>query len=224
MSFITEQIADYALRLRYEDISPEAVREVKRFLLDSVGCAYGGSATRDVGIIMDYFKDMGGRKEASVFNSPHKFPLSNATLLNALMIRALDYNDIYWEEDPSHPSDIIPAALTPAEVLGKSGKDLIVGIILAYEFEMRMCEIAHPGIRERKWHHATLTGFVSPIVAGRIIGLSKEQMIHAIGISGSYHATFGAVTAGHLTMMKNTVDPLATQGGVFAAELALRGY
>nr|NIR52695.1 MmgE/PrpD family protein [candidate division KSB1 bacterium]NIW73196.1 MmgE/PrpD family protein [candidate division KSB1 bacterium] len=94
----------------------------------------------------------------------------------------------------------------------------------AYEFEMRMCEIAHPGIRERKWHHATLTSFVSPIVAGKIMGLSREQMIHAIGISGSYHATFGAVTAGHLTMMKNTVDPLATQSGVMAAELAAMGY
>ena len=165
-----------------------------------------------------------GKEEASIFNSDLKFPNANAALLNSLMIRALDYNDIYWEEDPSHPSDIIPAALTPAEILGKNGKDLITAIILAYEFEMRMCEIAHPGIRERKWHHATLTAFVSPIVAGKIIDLSPEQIVHAIGISGSYHATYGAVTAGHLTMMKNTVDPLATQSGVIAAELAKRGY
>ena len=33
-----------------------------------------------------------------------------------------------------------------------------------------------------------------------------------------------AVTAGKLTMMKNTVDPLATQSGVLAALLAERGY
>lgn len=224
MEHITHKIADYAINLKYEDISPEAVKEVKRFLLDSVGCAYGGSATKDVNIFVDYYKDIGGKAEASIFNSDLKFPNAHATLLNSLMIRALDYNDIYWEEDPSHPSDIIPAALTPAEILGKSGKDLITAIILAYEFEMRMCEIAHPGIRERKWHHATLTAFVSPIVAGKIMGLSREQIVHAIGISGSYHATFGAVTAGHLTMMKNTVDPLATQAGVVAAELAKRGY
>lgn len=224
MEYITQKIADYAVNLKYEDISPEAVKEVKRFLLDSVGCAYGGISTKDVNIFVDYYKEVGGKPEGSIFNSNLKFPNANATLLNALMIRALDYNDIYWEEDPSHPSDIIPAALTPAEILEKSGRDLIAAIILAYEFEMRMCEIAHPGIRERKWHHATLTAFVSPIVAGKIMDLTAEQIVHAIGISGSYHATFGAVTAGHLTMMKNTVDPLATQSGVIAAELAKRGY
>ena len=83
------------------------------------------------------------------------------------------------------------------------------------EFEQRFCEAAFPGIRERGWHHATLTAFVSPIVAGRALKLSAEQIQHAIGISASRHCTLGAVTAGKLTMMKNTVDPMATQSGVF---------
>ncbi len=79
-------------------------------------------------------------------------------------------------------------------------------------------------IRERGWHHATLTAFVSPIVAGRMLDLPWEKIQHAIGISASRHATFGAVTAGKLTMMKNTVDPMATQSGVLAALLAEKGY
>jgi 2-methylcitrate dehydratase len=54
--------------------------------------------------------------------------------------------------------------------------------------------------------------------------LSWEQIQHAIGISASRHCTLGAVTAGKLTMMKNTVDPMATQSGVFAALLARKGY
>ncbi len=83
---------------------------------------------------------------------------------------------------------------------------------------------AFPGIRERGWHHATLTAFVSPIVAGRALHLPWEQIQHAIGISASRHCTLGAVTAGKLTMMKNTVDPMATQSGVFAALLAEKGY
>jgi 2-methylcitrate dehydratase len=60
---------------------------------------------------------------------------------------------------------------------------------------MRLCEAAFPGIRERGWHHATLTVFVSPIVAGRALHLSWEQIQHAIGISASRHCTLGAVTA-----------------------------
>jgi 2-methylcitrate dehydratase len=57
-----------------------------------------------------------------------------------------------------------------------------------------------------------------------MLGLDAEMMQHAIGISGSRMVTLGAVTAGKLTMMKNTVDPLATQSGVLAALLAERGY
>src|SRR5439155_2337795 len=43
-------------------------------------------------------------------------------------------------------------------------------------------------------------------------------------ISASRHCTLGAVTAGKLTMMKNTVDPMATQSGVLAALMAEKGY
>jgi Uncharacterized protein involved in propionate catabolism len=110
------------------------------------------------------------------------------------------------------------------ERLGSGGKELIVGLVLGHEFEMRFCEAAFPGIRERGWHHATLTAFVSPIVAGRALRLSWEQIQQAIGISASHHCTLGAVTAGKLTMMKNTVDPMATQAGVFAALMAEKGY
>ena len=66
---------------------------------------------------------------------------------------------------------------------GMSGKDLLVGIILAYEMGMRVCHIAVPGIRERGWHHATLMGYAAPVVSGRMIGLDWEKMQHAIGIS-----------------------------------------
>ena len=140
------------------------------------------------------------------------------------MIRALDFNDIYWKEDPSHPSDLIPAALAAGELAGAGMEEVITAIVLAYEFEQRLCEFAVPGIRERKWHHATLTQFVSPIVAGKLLGLTVDQMVNAIGISGSHSHTIGCPTAGKLTMMKNTVDPMAVQAGLFAALMAQQGY
>jgi len=221
---ISRQIAEFAVGLGYEDLSPEAIHEVKRYLYDSLACAYGGYHTRDAGILRDIYKDMGGKPEATIIGFGDRIPAVNATLVNSLMIRALDYNDIYWKEDPSHPSDLIPAALSVGELVGASMKEVIVGIILAYEFEMRLCEFAVPGVRERKWHHATLTQFVSPIVAGRMLGLTVEQMVNAIGISGCHNHTIGCPTAGKLTMMKNTVDPMAVQSGVFAALMAQRGY
>ena len=129
MENITHKMAQFSIDLKYEDLPADVVELTKRFVFDSVGCAFGGSKTEDVEIMLDLYNDMAGKPEASVINSKLKLPMVNASLLNSLMIRALDYNDIYWEQDPSHPSDIIPAALSPAEVLHKSGKDLIVAIV-----------------------------------------------------------------------------------------------
>ena len=221
---ISRQIAEFSINLKFEDLPKEVVETTKKFLYDSIGCAYGGYHTKDVNILRDIYQNMGGKEETSLIGCGEKMPAVNATLVNSLMIRALDFNDIYWKEDPSHPSDLIPAALSVGELVGASMKDVIVAIVLAYEFEQRLCEFAVPGIRERKWHHATLTQFVSPIVAGKLLGLSVDQMVNAIGISGSHNHTIGCPTAGKLTMMKNTVDPMAVQSGVFAALMAQKGY
>ena len=221
---ISRQIAKFALGLKYEDLPDEVIHEVKRYLYDSVGRAFGGYHTKDVNIIRDIYNGFGGKGEATVIGFGDKIPAVNATLVNSLMVRALDFNDIYWKEDPSHPSDIIPAALSVGEMVGASMKEVIVAIVLAYEFEQRLCLFAVPGVRERKWHHATLTQFVSPIVAGKLMNLSEDQMVNAIGISGCHNHTIGCPTAGILTMMKNTVDPMAVQSGVFAALMAQKGF
>jgi 2-methylcitrate dehydratase len=221
---VTAKMSRWAASLQYKDLSPEAVYQAKRFLLDSFGCALGGYRQHDVKIALEVLDEIAGRGLSTVIGTGRRFDPVSASLANALMIRCMDYNDIYWKQDPSHPSDIFPAAIACCERAYSGGKELIVGLVLGHEFEMRFCEAAFPGIRERGWHHATLTAFVSPIVAGRALHLSWEQIQHSIGISASRHCTLGAVTAGKLTMMKNTVDPMATQSGVLAALLAEKGY
>src|SRR5215467_12122354 len=217
-------MARWAAALDYKQLSQDAVYQAKRFLLDSVGCALGGYKQHDVKIALGVLDEVAGRGPATVIGTGKHVDAVSASLANALMIRCMDYNDIYWKQDPSHPSDIFPAAMAACERAGSNGRELIVGLVLGHEFEMRLCEAAVPGIRERGWHHATLTAFVSPIVAGRMLRLPWAQIQHAIGISAAARCTMGAVTAGKLTMMKNTVDPLATQSGVFAALLAEKGY
>jgi 2-methylcitrate dehydratase len=221
---VTAQMSRWAAGLQYQDISQDAVYQAKRFLLDSLGCALGGYQQHDVKIALAVLGEIAGPGAASVIGTGQRMDPVSASLANALMIRCMDYNDIYWKQDPSHPSDIFPAAIACCERAGSDGQELIVGLVLGHEFEMRFCEAAFPGIRERGWHHATLTAFVSPLVAGRALRLPWEQIQHAIGISASRHCTLGAVTAGKLTMMKNTVDPMATQSGVLAALLAENGY
>ena len=221
---ITAHMARWAAGVEFKQLSNEAVYQAKRYLLDSVGCALGGYQQHDVKIALEVLDEIAGRGPATVIGTGKKIDAVSASLANALMIRCMDYNDIYWKQDPSHPSDIFPAAMAGCERAKSDGRELIVGFVLGHEFEMRFCEAAFPGIRERGWHHATLTAFVSPFVAGRALRLPWEQIQHAVGISASRHCTLGAVTAGKLTMMKNTVDPMATQSGVLAALMAEKGY
>lgn len=224
METISQRWAKFALRLNYQDIPSVAIKEAKRFLLDSVGCAFSALNNKDTQAAYDYIQDLGGKEQATIIGWGTKANLPQATLMNSLLIRALDYNDIYWEQDPSHPSDIIPAVLSTGEFVKKDGKEVLVGIVIAYELEMRLCQAAFPGVREIGWHHATLTQLVSPVAAGRMLGLSEEEIVAAIGISGSSHFTLGGVVAGHLTNMKNAADPFAVEAGVRAALLASKGY
>jgi len=221
---ISRKMAKFALSLSYDQIPAPARKEAKRFLLDSVGCALAALDHEDMRQAYAYVQSLGGHEQASILGHGTKTNMANAALMNALLIRAMDYNDIYWKQDPSHPSDILPAAMAPAEHMGLSGRDLLVGILICYELEMRLCLAANPGVREVGWHHASLTQFVSPLVAARMLGLSEDQAVAACGISGSSHFTLGGVVAGHLTNMKNTADPMATEAGVRAAMLAQTDY
>ena len=221
---ITLTLAEFAAGTTFEDLPPEVVAAAKRFFLDSLGCALGGAQQHDVHLAREVLAETAGKGPCRVMVTGELWDPVSASLLNALMIRVMDYNDIYWKQDPSHPSDLIPAAIAAAERAGGSGRDLVLGIVLAYEFEQRLCEVSFPGIREIGWHHATLTAVAAPLAAGRMLGLDARRLQHAVGISASRHCTTGSVTAGKLTMMKNTVDPLATQSGVLAALLAEKGY
>jgi 2-methylcitrate dehydratase len=238
--YISHTLAEWACALRYESLSPEAIRKAKLFWFDSMGCALGGSRQEDARILLEHYREMGADRTANrqnskaahgagggpctVFVSGLRTNPVDAAFLNAHMIRAMDYNDIYWKADPCHPSDIIAGPLALCEYLDLGGRDLILGTVIAYEIEQRLCEFGVPGIREYGWHHATLTAFAAPIAAGRVLGLTPDQMVQAIGISAGRAFTPGAVTTGKLTNMKNTVDPWATRMGVESAMLAKRGF
>ena len=49
MDATTEFLSDYAHRLGYADLSPEAVHQVKRTLVDTLGCAAGAFDGEQIG-------------------------------------------------------------------------------------------------------------------------------------------------------------------------------
>src|SRR5258708_2833600 len=220
---LSHVIAEWASSLKYEHLSPEAIQAAKLFWFDSIGCALGGSQQEDAKILLKHHRAMsatadsshgeGGDGKATAFVSGFKTNPVDAAFINGHMIRAMDYNDIYWKADPCHPSDLIAAPLALCESEGLSGKDLILATTIAYEIEMRLCEIGRPGVREYGWHHATLSAVTAPVAAGRVLNLTTEQMGLGIGISAARTFCSGAGTAGKFTNKKKTGHPWARRIG-----------
>jgi len=192
METISQKWAKFALGLNYKDIPSVAIKEAKRFLLDSVGCAFSALNNKDTQAAYDYIRDLGGKEQAAIIGWGTKANLPQATLMNSLLIRALDYNDIYWEQDPSHPSDIIPAVISTGEFMKKNGKEVLLGIIIAYELEMRMCLAA------LKWDKDILTK-----------GLGENFLINQCGYKAfpTEALTHQPITAVLEVMQENNLDP-----------------
>ena len=45
---ISRTISEFAVNLQYKDLPQNVIHEVKRYLYDSFGCAFGGYHTKDV--------------------------------------------------------------------------------------------------------------------------------------------------------------------------------
>ena len=101
MTPISRKMAEFALNLRFEDIPQDALYEAKRFLLDSMGCALAAVPNEDMQAMYRFTEKLGGREEATVIGTGAQTNAPNAALMNCLLTRALDYNDIYWQQDPS---------------------------------------------------------------------------------------------------------------------------
>src|SRR5258705_11613224 len=220
---LSYDIAEWACSLRYEHLSPEAIQAAKLFWFDSIGCALGGSQQEDAKILLKHYRAMSGetvaggadpgpaspmpattgKGKATVFVSGFKTNPVDAAFLNGHMIRAMDYNDIYWKADPCHPSDLIAAPLALCESEGLSGKDLILSTIIAYEIEMRLCEIGRPGVREYGWHHATLSAFAAPVAAGYLRDLHRPDMIVDGGVNAA-RMIFSGAALGRGRYLQNT--------------------
>ena len=195
------------------------------FLLDSVGCALGGYQQHDVKIALEVLDEIAGHGTATVIGTGKRidrgFRVTGQRIddsLHGLQRHLLEAGPVASFGHFSRRDGRLRAREKRWQRADRwpRARARIRNAVLRSGF---------PGIRERGWHHATLTAFVSPIVAGRVLHLGWEQIQHAVGISAAAaHATLGAVTAGKLTMMKNTVDPMATQSGMLAALLAEKGY
>src|SRR5438105_2727286 len=218
---LAHQLASYASSFRFEDLSPEVVHEVKRRVIDSLGCALGAWNEEPCVIARNVASDFSATNGATIIGTDHRAPPDWVAFATGCCIRYFDYNDTYLSKEPAHPSDNIAAALAVAESVGANGRELITAIALAYEVQCRFCDAA--SIRARGWDHPTYGAFSTALAAARLMKLDPKKTRHAVNIAGVACAAFRQARVGELSHWKGVAFANAARHGVYAALLARAG-
>lgn len=219
---LEQRLAQYAASVRYDDLPSEIVQACKRLLLDALACAFGAVGSPPAKIAEATFrKTFGSSGPASIIGSPQLIATEGAALVNGALVRYLDLNDVYFSNDPSHPSEIIPSAIACCEEAGRSGRELIEALVVGYEAEVRLNDAF--SWASRGFHALTAAAFVIPIVAGKVWRMPVEQVAYAVGISGPRQLTTLAVNSGVISMMKALGPGYTAMDSLFATRLAAAG-
>lgn len=216
-----QALVSYVNAITYDKLPGNAVHEVKRRLIDSIGCALGGYFGEPCKIARSIASSFQTQKGATLIGTRTKTVTDLATFANGSMIRYLDYNDTYLSKEPCHPSDNFSAILAIGEAAHAGGKEIIAATVTAYEVICRLCDAA--GIRKRGWDHVTYGNFSSCLAACKLLKLSTDRMLHALAIAVTPNIALRQTRIGELSMWKGCAFANAARNGVFAALLAQDG-
>jgi len=220
---LAETLARYAVGLKYEDLPEDVIRLAKRMILDTIGCAFGGYTAGPTSIAIKLATELTAKQPATVLISGIRTSPELAVFANGVMIRYLDFNDAFVSltHGAGHPSDTIAALITAAELKARSGRDLITVTVLAYEVFCKVADVFDylgNGI-----DHSTITGIAAVVGAGRLMGLSAEQLVHAIGITVGGNTATRQGRADTLSNWKAFAAADACRKAMFALQLAQSG-
>jgi len=218
---LATRMAQWSVNLAWGDLPAAVVHEVKRRVIDSLGCAYGAWRAEPSEIARKVAGRLSAKPGAMVLGTRQVAPPDWAAFANGCMVRYLDYNDTYLSKEPAHPSDNIPATLAAAQAGSAGGKAAIAAIALAYEVQCRLCDSV--SIRSRGWDHVTYGAFSTALAAAKAMNLSLEKTRHALGIAGVASGNLRQSRVGELSHWKGCAFANAARHGIYAAMLAAEG-
>jgi 2-methylcitrate dehydratase PrpD len=224
---LTKALAANIVRTRYDDLPREAKEATKRSILDIIGVMMPPT-TLEKGCIAlaEMVHEMGGKEESTVMGFGGKVPCWNAALVNGSLTHVLDFDDT-TDEPAHHPTaQTFPAALAIAERKGGvSGKEFITAVALGNDLAVRLCSAPRGDLMgDYPWFGITIFGtFSATAAAGKLLGLSEEGMINALGMA--IHRTFGIseAIAAPGSDIRAIRDGFTNKEGVLCALMAEKG-
>ena len=219
---LTKTLCGHLAATQFSDLSPRAVSEARRGVLDWIGCALAGSGHKTVTTLLSVLQEVSGKPAATVFGRSLKLGLLEAPRANGLMGHVLDYDDTHMGGVVLHTSSPVLAALFAlAEREPVSGRDFMLAYAVGFEAGVRVGRAA-PGHHKGGWHlTGTLGTFAAAAACGRMMQLDRQKLTYAVGIAGTQAA---GMQQNRGTMCKSFHGGAAASNGLYAALLASRGF
>ena len=219
---VTRILARYIVNARIADMPANVRREGRRTLLNYVGVAVGGSRHETVDHAIAALAPFSGKAEANLLGRRERFDSLNAALINGISSHIFDYDDTHLKTIIHPAGPVVSAALALAQHRHVTGEDFLLAMLLGIEAECRIGNAVYPSHYDMGWHITGSCGvFGAAAACGKILGLSEQQMVWALGIAASQpvglKVQFGSMT-------KSFHPGRAAQNGMTAALLAAQNY
>jgi 2-methylcitrate dehydratase PrpD len=143
-------------------------------------------------------------------------------LINGISSHIFDYDDTHLKTIIHPAGPVVSAILAYSEYRAVSGTDFLNALVLGVETECRIGNAVYPDHYDRGWHITGTAGvFGSAAATGKLLGLSEQQMVWALGLAASQpvglRESFGS-------MNKSFNPGRAANSGMIAAILASKNY
>ena len=219
---VTKKLAGFIEATDFGDLPPEVIREAKLSFLDWLSVTLGAVNDPAGQCMLDVVRMMGGEPQGTVLGRNFKTSLLNAALLNGMTSHILDFDDTSMEFG-GHPSvTLFPGLLAISEWKEKNGRDFLTAYVLGFETGCRVNMGATRTHYLSGWHATSTIGhFAAAAGAGKLLGLTTEQLAYALGTAGTQASGLKIVFGSHA---KPFHAGKASFGGTLSALLAEKGF
>ncbi len=222
MKTIIETMATFVHELSYSDIQPDVVDMTKSLILHHLYTGYSGfheaESQMAISIVRD---DLGRVGKSTVLGLKEKYPMREATFVNAVMMHSIQQEDTYQGLHPGPHT--IPAAIAIAEHESSIGKDILTSIVAGYEINLRLGEACASYTSPRGWRGTTIFGVLgAAATSAKILGLDYEETQNALAMAAN---TASGLMQCWLSGTSEWLyaSGLAAKNGVLSALLAKNG-
>jgi len=218
------RLARFVLGLRLRELPPAVVGQATLLSLDTLGSCLA-SSTMDFGAaVTRVAASLGGSPQSSVIGSATRVSAASAVLANGTLAHGLDFDDTREDAIVHTGCVAVTTALAVGESVAASGAAVLEAVVAGVEVMCRV-GLAVPGrFHARHFHPTSLAGsFGAAAAAGKLLGLTEEQLVRAFGICGSQAG--GIIEyLGDGSWTKRLHPGWAAHAGVVAALLAQSGF